>query len=130
MPILSSGRLVARPGSLRSSTKGRTSPSNGAPWTRAKTTNTSAMGALVMNDFSPLSAKPPSTRRATVRSEKASLPASGSVSAQQPMRSKASTGRAQRSCCASVPRRSSDWPQRPSEAPNESANPGSARVSS
>ena len=97
---------------------------------RAKTTKTSAIGALVMNDFSPLSANPCSTRRATVRSEKASLPASGSVSAQQPIRSNASTGRAQLSCCCAVPRRSSDWPHSPRLAPNDRAKPGSTRVSS
>src|SRR3954466_6867220 len=126
MPIFASGLPVVRPASPRSSTKGRIPPSS----SRAKTTKTSAMGALVMKDFSPLKEKPASLRRAVVRSAKASEPASGSVSAQQPILEKPSTGAAKRSRCAGVPRRSSDWPHRPRLAPNESANPGSARVSS
>ena len=106
-------------------------PSCGSPSTFAKTTKTSAMGALVMNDFSPESEKPPpGSRRARVRREKASEPASGSVMAQQPTRANPSTGKAHRSRCAGVPRRSSDCPHSPRLAPNESANPGSARVSS
>src|SRR5438477_131685 len=80
--------------------------------------NTSAMGALVMKAFSPEREKSPSgRRRAAVRNAKASLPASGSVSAQQPIRVKPSTGAAQRSRCASFPRRRmTDQPGSPKEA--------------
>src|SRR5438067_2303511 len=88
------------------------------------------MGALVMNAFSPESENPPSARRAVVRSANASLPASGSVRAQQPRRANPSTGAAHLSRCAGVPRRKSDCPHSPRLAPNESANPGSTRVSS
>ena len=53
----------------------------------AHTTNTSAIGELVIQVFEPFSTNPPSTRFARVRIDAGSDPASGSVRPKQPTHS-------------------------------------------
>ena len=72
---------------------------------RAQTTATSAIEPLVIHIFVPFRTQSPPSRRAVVRIEPGSEPASGSVSPKQPSSSPACMGGSQRCFCSSVPHR-------------------------
>ena len=86
---------------------------------RAKTTNRSAIGALVMNRFCPLMTQPSPSRGARcVRRPAGSEPAPGSVSANEATTSPAAIRSSHRFFCSSVPNPTSTWPAMPLLVPN------------
>ena len=72
---------------------------------RAQTTATSAIVPLVIHIFRPLSTQSVPSRRAVVRIDAGSEPASGSVSPKQPIASPAAIFGSHSCLCASLPNR-------------------------
>ena len=87
------------PGMSFSTRKPRIAPSS----VLAQTTATSAIVPFVIHIFAPFRIQSEPSRRACVRIEPGSEPASGSVSPKQPIASPACIGGSQRSFCSSEP---------------------------
>ncbi len=87
------------PGMSRSTMKPWIAPSS----VRAQTTAMSAIVPFVIHIFAPLRIQSEPSRRACVRIEPGSEPASGSVRPKQPMTSPECIGGSQRSFCSSDP---------------------------
>ena len=85
----------------RSTRKPRIAPSS----VLAQTTATSAIVPFVIHIFAPFRTQSEPSRRACVRIEPGSEPASGSVRPKQPIASPACIAGSQRSFCSSVPQR-------------------------
>ena len=90
-----------KPGMPRSTRKPRISSSS----VRAQTTATSAIVPLVIHILAPLRIQSEPSRRACVRIEPGSEPASGSVRPKQPIASPSCIVGSQRSFCSSEPQR-------------------------
>src|SRR5690606_25107986 len=97
-------------------------PASSAGRTRANTTNSPAIGALVMNRLPPSITQPSPSGVAVVFSPDGSEPASGSVSANAAVTSPDASDGSQRSFCASVPNPTSTWPAMPLLVPNIDRN--------
>ena len=78
-------------------------PDSSAGRVRAKTRNSPATGALVMNRFGPLMTQSSPSRTARVRSPAGFEPAPGSVSANDATTSPEAIRSSQAAFCASVP---------------------------
>ena len=85
---------------------------------RAKTTNSPAVVALVMNCFEPSITHPSPSGVAVVRRPAGFEPAPGSVSANEATTSPEAIPGSQRSCCSSVPNPTSTCPAMPLLVPN------------
>ena len=96
----------------------------GAPGAvRAKTTNRSASGALVMNRLAPEMTQSSPSRTALVLRPEGSEPASGSVSANDATAPPASRG-SHAACCSWVPASARTFPAMPLLMPNIERNAG------
>jgi len=93
-------------------------PLSSAGRVRAKTTNRSATGALVMKRFCPEMTQSSPSRTALVRSPDGLDPAPGSVSAKEATTSPEAMASSQRVFCSSVPKPTSTWPAMPLLVPN------------
>jgi hypothetical protein len=85
---------------------------------RAKTTNSPAIGALVMNRLAPLITHSPESRTARVRSPAGLEPAPGSVRAKDATTSPEASRSSQAAFCSSVPKLTSTCPAMPLLVPN------------
>ena len=130
MPSFLSLRPADRPEVPRSTTKAEMPRRRAAGSVTAITTVSPARPACVVNVFVPSRTQSSPSARARVRRLPASLPASGSVSAQAPRYSPRASGDSQRSLCASDPNIPTCAAASPLWAATVSAIVGSTRASS